>query len=383
MKAAGRGAVALGIVLALVFSALLGVFWIGGGATSDHEDDPRSSAPSGASALSRMLQERGQIEVRVAPTASEIGDTGGSTLVVSSSKRLSTDVEATIRTAISRSARVIFIAPTPRTTFSLVENVNHVDTPLRGMLTALCTTPEIEPSFEISGRAQSYVLKNPGAAGKETGLCFRQSGGGQDLPAVLVSTPNYGGVRQVILGNREMLSNAQIRNLDHAAVAMRIFGAHKKVVWYTGEDSLAAKSNGSTPLWPPYWLGPLTLGLAGTVVALMLWRGRRLGRLAVEPLPVIVRANETTLARGRLYRRAKDPGHAAHVLQTACCRRLAAGLGLSPTSSVDTVAAAAAQASGWPGEQVYRELTRRPADNADLTALARALTALEREVRRP
>ena len=46
----------------------------------------------------------------------------------------------------------------------------------------------------------------------------------------------------------------------------------------------------------------------------MLWRGRRLGPLVVEPLPVVVKAVESTQGRGRLYRRVRDRAHAAGIL---------------------------------------------------------------------
>ena len=51
--------------------------------------------------------------------------------------------------------------------------------------------------------------------------------------------------------------------------------------------------------------------------SLALWRGRRLGPLVAEPLPVVVRAAETTEGRARLYRRARARGRAAGT----CARR--------------------------------------------------------------
>ena len=66
---------------------------------------------------------------------------------------------------------------------------------------------------------------------------------------------------------------------------------------------------------------------------------RRLGRLVREPLPVVVRAVETTERRGRLYRRAGDRARAAAVLRLAPADRLARrlavrrGAGPSPSST--------------------------------------------------
>ncbi len=60
----------------------------------------------------------------------------------------------------------------------------------------------------------------------------------------------------------------------------------------------------------------------------MLWRGRRLGPLATEPLPVVVKAIETTRSRGRLYRKSGDRAHAADALRSATRARAATRLRL-------------------------------------------------------
>ena len=75
--------------------------------------------------------------------------------------------------------------------------------------------------------------------------------------------------------------------------------------------------------WPallvPVDQGGLGLGLVQMLVAvavLALWRARRLGRVVEEPLPVVVKAIETTQRRGRLDRKARDRQHAAAALRT-------------------------------------------------------------------
>jgi hypothetical protein len=118
------------------------------------------------------------------------------------------------------------------------------------------------------------------------------------------------------------------------------------------------------------------------VVLLCLWRGRRLGRLVTEPLPVVVRAVETTESRGRMYRRSRDRGRALAVLQLATRRRLAAYLGLSPSSSTSSVAAASAAVSGRDYHDVLSLLDSAVAgDDSSLLELANTLLALEKEVR--
>jgi hypothetical protein len=61
---------------------------------------------------------------------------------------------------------------------------------------------------------------------------------------------------------------------------------------------------------------------------LALWRGRRLGPVVEEPLPVVVRAAETVEGRSRLYRKAGARDVAAEALRRAAVRRLGTALGL-------------------------------------------------------
>jgi hypothetical protein len=131
-------------------------------------------------------------------------------------------------------------------------------------------------------------------------------------------------------------------------------------------------------LVPALWL------VVAAVLATMLWRGRRLGPLVVEPLPVVVKAVESTQGRGRLYRRVRDRDHAAAVLRGATVRRLAAVLRLPAGTPADQVARAVADLTGRDAAAVHHLLETRPvADDSALTRLAGDLAGLEREVHRP
>jgi hypothetical protein len=119
------------------------------------------------------------------------------------------------------------------------------------------------------------------------------------------------------------------------------------------------------------------------LLVVMLWRGRRLGRLASEPLPVVVRSVETTLGRAALYRRARARGRAAQVLRAASGRRIAVACGLPRTAPPSLVASLAAQRTGRPVEDVDAALTgSAPATDLELVTLARALDSLESALRR-
>ena len=135
----------------------------------------------------------------------------------------------------------------------------------------------------------------------------------------------------VLLGSTSMPANDQITDASNAAVMLRALGHSGRVVWYvpSREDVPAGGDAGLGSLVPP-WLGPV-LALGGfAFLGLVLWRGRRFGRLVPEPLPVVVRAVETTESRGRLYRRARDASRAGATLQGATRTRLADYLGLPP-----------------------------------------------------
>jgi hypothetical protein len=111
------------------------------------------------------------------------------------------------------------------------------------------------------------------------------------------------------------------------------------------------------------------------------WRGRRLGPVVVEQLPVVVRAAETTEGRARLYARTRDRTHALDTLRVAAVRRTAARLGLARRSHVDAVVRAAARATGIPEDRVGAVLVGGPThDDRALVAGAAAIDDLERAV---
>ncbi|QNN49941.1 hypothetical protein H9L10_02330 [Phycicoccus endophyticus] len=149
------------------------------------------------------------------------------------------------------------------------------------------------------------------------------------------------------------------------------------------EDLLANPSTAQEPVWPA-WTGPGLVVATLALLAFAVARGRRLGRLVPEPLPVVVRAVETTESRAELYRAAADHARAAAVLRQASSRRLARRLGLAPGVDADALLAAVAAATGTDPPEVAALLHGpAPADEAALVTLARQLTHLEEKVRTP
>lgn len=385
MRTVGRPLGVVGILVGLVLAALLATYWLGGNTVGSAPGDPTSPDPDGTAAVASILRDRAGIDVRTVGEARGLGDVAGATVVVATSRELPEQALTDLADATTDAAAVLLVRPHTSTLTEFAPGVREQGN-TSGVLRAGCSGPQsdaLNAGEEISGRSRLYRIA-PGAhvAGP---VCFRQVGGGSLPGAVVTSaigTGTEGGRRVTVVGNLDMFTNARLTDVDNAAVAIRLLGHARHVVWYTGlAERAAPAAPGEAKPWPPAWLGPLTLAAAGAVAALMLWRGRRLGRLAVEPLPVVVRANETTLARARLYRRAKNPGHAARELQNAARHRLSVALAVPPTADPTALADAAARAGGRRPGDIHELLTRSPRTDAELATLAGELARLEKEVR--
>ena len=193
----------------------------------------------------------------------------------------------------------------------------------------------------------------------------------------------------LLFGADQAFTNDQVLRADNAAVALRLLGQDRRLVWYVPSlaDLDAGESVSLTSLLPR-WVFP-GLWMAGlAMVAVVVWRGRRMGALASEPLPVVVRAVETTRSLGRLYRRAGDRAHAAASLRRSarsrCAERLRLGSRFDPAGLVREVA----RRTGRPETEIAHLLDPPPGDpgpttDRDLITLAQALAELDREVQRP
>jgi hypothetical protein len=107
--------------------------------------------------------------------------------------------------------------------------------------------------------------------------------------------------------------------------------------------------------------------------------------LSTEPLPVVVKAIETTRSRGRLYRKAQDRSHAADALRAAARARAAERLGLGAGHDESALIRDLARHVGRPESDIADLIGTRastPGSDRDLIALARTLTELDREARR-
>lgn len=329
--------------------------------------DPADADPGGARAVARVLDDQG-VRVTVARGAEAFeraGIAAGDTVVVTSTGALG---RSTADRLVERAgdARLVLVDADPG-----VADLLGVPPPTRvapdGAVAAGCA----DPTYAGLAVAVDQGLAYPGPG------CFGAGDG------VLVAEPRPG---LVLLGAGQALSNDQVLRADNAAVALRLLGQSDRLVWYVPslEDLRAGDGVGLSSLLPD-WLRPALLLAAVATLALLLWRARRLGPLAVEPLPVAVKAIESTHSRGRLYRRAGDRAHAAQVLRAAARGRAAERLraGASPDPAV--LVRDLARHTGRPEAEIEALVGPHappPATDQDLITLADRLAELDREVRR-
>ena len=369
------------ILVALLMVASLAVTMLGRDGQGNTEKlDPANPGPSGAQGLAHVLAGHG-VTVTVARSQQELLDQtvdGATTVAITRPDRLS---GRTARTALEHSASaagVVLLNPDSEVTTGMALPVSPHLSALADV-GAGCRDAVVGADFRLARADRAYT---PAGTGTSASVCFpdKEDGGG-----AMVSLPAAAGRPPVtVLGDNTLITNEVILDADNAAIALRLFGQTNRLVWYVPSVADIAATDTTTRSTAPPWFQPGVALVASAVVFLCLWRGRRLGPLVTEPLPVIVRAVETTESRGRMYRKSRDRARALTVLQLATRRRLAAYLGLPATSPVSSVAAAAAAVSHRDYQDVLSLLSSPGAarDDLSLLELANALVSLEKEVRR-
>ena len=375
-----RHRAAAGIGLLVVLGAVVLTVLTGTPADNTTPLDPDNAGPGGARALAEVLRQHG-VRVDVVRSEADLLDAGvdaDTSVLVTSTANLSRSTAAHLGSHARGASSMVLLNPAADVIAGMDLPVDVRQSPVWSAVPAGCDRPGLGRDLVISGGDRVYLSRHYFPPTVTT--CFADLGGG--VMASVDASATHPQV--VLLGSAQALANRSILRDDNAAIALRLTGGTDHVLWYVAND-LDAPVTDPTSLDTllPRWLGPgLVLG-ASAVLALMLWRGRRLGRLVVEPLPAVVSATETTRSRSRMYRKAGDRTRAAAVLQAGTRSRLTAYLGLPRGTDPATLAAAVAAVTGRRTDEVGAALTRPPADDSSLIALGQLLAALEKEVRRP
>lgn len=370
------------VVFALLIAAAMTVTSMNRSGRQYEDDlDPANPGYSGAQGLARALGSHG-VKVTIVRSQRELlGQRidGATTVVITSPNQLSGRTARTALTHVASAASLVLLDADREVTAGMGLPVESHRAQLTDVA-AGCRSTLLGAGFRLGRADRAYTPKRISDGRPASTTCFpdKVDGGG-----AMVSLPAATGRPAVtLLGDDSLITNGAILDADNAAIALRLFGQDDRLVWYVPSLADITAADSSARSIAPPWFQP-GLVLAGSAVLLFcLWRGRRLGRLVTEPLPVVVRAVETTESRGRMYRRSRDRGRALAVLRLATRRRLAAYLGLSASAAVSSVAAASAAVSDRDYHEVLALLSSTAApDDPSLLELANALLALEKEVR--
>jgi hypothetical protein len=363
-----RARVLIGAGVVLVLGAIIVAL---GSGRAGKPLDPQSYTPSGTHALSVLLGQRGVHVLREtdAATAEEVA-VPGMTLVVVSPELLSSD-ELTI-IASSRADLVVVGA-------GLDE--------IQGLGLPLATQPD--DGGKLRSPSCSLRAATVAASAQLTGDGYTVPRGGQgcypDGDGFALVTLTISGHQVTLLSDGTPLMNSSLGNDGNAALALGLLDTHPDVVWLVPPQIAPATSSGNASVQSllPSRLKLAFLQLVIAVIVIAIWRGRRLGRLVPEDLPVVVRQSETVRGRSRLYRRSHSLDTAADALRDGTRDRLGHRLGLGPRPQPAALIQAVAARVVQPAAQVEALLYGpTPADDLTLVTLAQALTALEQEVLR-
>jgi hypothetical protein len=347
--------------------------------------DPANPGPQGAQAVAEVLRQQG-VDITVVRSQQPFLDQridSRTTVLVTHTDELSSRTARTALEHARHAGRFVLLLADPVVVGGLDLPVDVTMEPTYTTMTASCQLTDVRRSDQISRGRIRYTPHD----GTDARVCFPPSpgfaAGGTDS-GYLVDLPQTADRPHVVLlGSGAVLTNSSVTDADNAAVALRSLGHAPRLVWYVADNAdIAAGEHGAPLPLLPSWFAPAAILVASAVVALMCWRGRRLGRLVTEPLPVVVRATETAESRGRLYRKAGDRGRAAAILRGATRRRLTAYLGLAPATPVEELAHALAQVTGRPSGELLTVLAGPdPAGDEALLQTADQLASLEEEVR--
>jgi hypothetical protein len=329
--------------------------------------DPEATSPEGARALVSLLRDQGVEVIEAGSLADVERSARPDTLLVVAQTYYLVDDEGLRRLAAVPGDRLL-AEPVSRTREALAPGIRTASTATFGG-PPNCDMPEANHAGDVRfGAGDTYEA----AAHVNLTRCYDG--------AVVRYTDD--GRTVTVVGSADFMTNSGLLSEGNAALAMNLAGTRPRVIWYAPQQS-EGESGGSasfTDLIPDrvWWMvGQLCLA----ILLVALWRGRRVGPLVAEDLPVVVRASETVEGRGRLYRSRRARDRAAEALRAAALHRMLPRLGLGPNAAPTAVAESVAQRIGAdPNALAHLLFGPPPGTDADLVNLAHQLDDIERQV---
>jgi hypothetical protein len=363
---------------AAIFAIIVGVLGLGivGSANSGTPLDPHNPGPTGAMAVAEVLKQQG-VDVTITASLDDTRDAvavpESTTLVVHDMAGYLTQEQLT--EAVGLAGTVILVDPGFRQLREVAPAVSQAGQ-VSGLLESDCDIAAVQKAQSVSGGGSGFRVTGDGSG---VTACL---GSGDKVYSLIELESDTGSL--TLLGATGALSNEHVIEDGNAAFALNLLGANEHLVWYLPSFADVEQTGGETlGELTPAWVTPVLALLVITFVAAAVWRGRRLGPLIIENLPVTVRASETMLGRARLYEKSNSRLRALDSLRIGSLQRLAVLCGLPRVATVDDVVAAVASVTrAQPGDIRALLVDAEPKTDRDLIALSDALLILERDVGR-
>ena len=327
--------------------------------------DPDSYEPAGGRALATLLRDQGVAVQRTGDVPSTLAGLPGDATVFVSNPALLTALE--LSDLQGAGVRLVLAGADPETVAVLGVDA-QVDSEAR--------ESDREPGCGFGPALAAATVRiggfQYGGADPHAQRCYDRT---------LVDLPDQD---LVLLGSGRVLSNQRLGDQGDAELGLQLLGQGRTVRWLVPDPRRAVEGERKlTSLGEllPGWVHAAETWLVVVAVVGIGWRGRRLGRVVPEPLPVVVRAAETVEGRGRLYRAAGARDSAAEALRSGTrdrlVRRLGAGRHPAPEALVELVTRRTGRAAAGVQALLYGP---PPADDSALVRLAHDLDALTLEV---
>ncbi|MGB5951238.1 MAG: DUF4350 domain-containing protein, partial [Ornithinimicrobium sp.] len=364
------------LAIIVVFTYIAGL-----SGSSDVDLDPNNPQGNGMQAIAEVLDDQGvEVEVARGVDALPADSAQGATVMVSTTDFLSPASGQRLLEYSEDASSLVVLSPA-----DTLQETFQIDARVSGRFTPTPMSPECDATRWAEGEQVTHgdalitVTSDDGAA---VTTCLPPSAGfnaGGSNAGYLIELARSGERPIILAGVASALTNEHIETEANAAMGLRLLADSDRLIWLI--PSLADAGD-----LPPQGLFDVLPDAVAPAIGLMiaalamvaLVQGRRLGPVSTEPLPVVIRAIETTASRGRLYAQARDRSRALASLQVAARRRLASRLGLNMRAEPEEIVAAVASATGRHTDEVHRMIANPYVeDDETLVRIARDLRALE------
>jgi hypothetical protein len=363
-------------ILAAVFLVIIAIIVLaitGAGRAAGAAYSATNAGPAGSKAIAQVLQQHG-VDVTVADslaaTRAALSGSTPSTLMLVDPNNYLDDRQLSSVAALAQ--HVVLLAPTFSQLARLTPGVEQAGAVTNKPLTAGCSLVAARQAGTVTGTGLGYrdTTKDGSALS-----CFNS---GRSTYSVIDIT--HAGRSITVVGTTAAFTNEHVAEHGNAALALNVLGDNPRLVWYLPTiDDVAGVGKPTIAQLTPPWVSPVIVLLIITAIAAAVWRGRRMGPLIVENLPVVVRSSETMEGRARLYQRGSARLRALDALRIGAVTRLAATCGLSRLATTTEIVSAVASVTGE-DERGIRSLLLDdvPRTDRELVARSDALLRLER-----